>query len=292
MKKLLFLLSIAVLAFSVDAQEVVRSQKETNAVQDLARQFAQRLQETREFRARGDDLFIERFAECHLRAEIEGKENAIFMQIPASMPKEIVTEARREELQDYLIAQLNFYHLKTLYRISTRELEGGKWGDSFYTPKEDFPPGVYELLMKNPTIAAFVVNKNKGRVTISGIVQNVQELRSVLRTSEEAMSSMREYFRAHPPEDTEVYKKNMERIGNNKHNPKFWEVAFYKLSDKEVDKEGRRCLGFSPRLSAIVKVPPFYRLFVLQSEKRLFGLQSGKQFKIASMWCTEPPCVD
>ena len=284
MKKLLFLLSIAVLAFS-DAQEVVRSQKETNAVQDLARQFAQRLKETREFRTKGDDLFIERFAECHLRAEIEGKENAIFMQIPASMPKEIVTEARREELQNYLIAQLNFYHLKTLYRISTRELEGGKWGDSFYTPEEDFPPGVYELLMKNPTIAAGAVNKNNRRMTISGFVQNVHELRSVLRTAEEAMSAMREYFKAHPPEDTEIYKKNMERIGNHPHHTKFWEVAFFKISDKErkESKEGLRCLGFSPRLSAIVKVPPFYRLFVLQD---------GKRFKIASMWCTEPPCVD
>lgn len=282
MKKLLFLLSVAVVAFSVDAQEVVRSREETNAVQDLARQFAQRLKETREFRPEGDKLFIERFVECHLQAEIEGKENAIFMQIPASMPKEIVAEARREELENYLIAQLNFYHLKTLYRISTRELEGGKWGDSFYTPEEDFPPGVYELLMKNPTIAAGAANKNNRRVTISSFVQNVQELRSVLRTAEEAMSAMREYFKAHPPEETEPFKKNMERIGNHPHHSKFWEVAFYKFSDKE-SKEGRRCLGFSPRLGAIVKVPPFYRLFVLQS---------GKRFKIASMWCTEPPCVD
>lgn len=277
MKKLLFLFSIGLLIFSA-----VQERKDfTSEVQDLARQFAQRLGETREFRPEGDELFVERFVECHLQAELEGKENAIFMQIPASIPPATVTEARREELRNFLIAQLNFYHLQTLYKISRREL-GGNWGDSSHTPEEDYPPGVYQLLMKNPAIAAAAVNENSNRVTVSGSVRNVQELRSVLRTAEEAMSAMREFFKAHPPEESEIYKKNMDRIGSDPNNAKFWEVAFIRLSDKD-SKEGRRCLGFSPRLAAIVKVPPFYRLFVLQS---------GKRFKIASMWCTEPPCVD
>ena len=277
MKRLLFLISISVLVFSI-----VQERKETtSAVQDVARQFAQRLKETREFRPEDDELFVERFIECHLRAELEGKENAIFMQIPASIPPGIVTDARREELQNYLIAQLNLYHLKTLYQMSTRDLEN-KWDRSNYTPEEEFPPGVYKLLMNNPTIAAGAVNKNNGRVTISNIVQNVQELRSVLRTAEEAMSAMREYFRTHPPEETELYKQNMDRIGNDKNNTKFWEVSIDKLSDEDT-KKADRCLGFSPRSVAYVKVPPFYHLVLVQS---------GKRFRIGSVLCTEPPCVD
>ena len=276
MKKLLFLLSIAVLIFSA----VQERKDSTNEVQSLAKRFAQRLQETREFRPEDDELFAERFVECHLRAELDGKENAIFMQIPASIPPGVVTEARREELQHLLIAQLNFFHLKTLYQMSKREL-GGKWDDSFYTPEEDYPPGVYKLLMTNPAIVAAAVSKNNNRVSISSSMQNVHELRSVLRTADEAMSAMREYFKAHPPEETEPYKKNMERIGNDKNN-KFWEVVFQELLEKNT-KDADRCLGFSSRSLAYVRVPPFYHLVLVQS---------GKRFKIASLFCTEPPCVD
>lgn len=57
----------------------------------------------------------ERFIECHLRAELGGKENGIFSQISASMPGEIAAQARDEELRRYVIAQLNFFHLRTLH---------------------------------------------------------------------------------------------------------------------------------------------------------------------------------
>jgi hypothetical protein len=260
---------------------ITKSEEFTNEIQEVARQFAQRLKETREFRPEVKELFVERFSECHLRAELERNENGVFSQISASIPPGIIREARREELRNYLIAQLNFFHLETLYRMSTRSLEG-KWHDSFYAPEEDYPPGVYKLLMKNPVIAATAATKNNNRVTISSSVQNVQELRSVLSTVEDALSAMGEYFKAHPPEETEPYKKNMERIGNDKNNSKFWEVSFQELSDKQL-KEGKRCLGFSPRSISVVKVPPFYQLIIFQS---------GKQFRIGSLLCTEPPCVD
>lgn len=48
---------------------------------------------------------------------------------------------------------------------------------------------------------------------------------------------MREYFKAHPPEETELYKKNMERIGNDKNNSKFWEVSLHQLTDQQVKEE-------------------------------------------------------
>src|SRR5687768_2752490 len=43
-----------------------RSEQFTKDVQDLARQFAQRLKETREFRPEGDKLFVDGFVDCHL----------------------------------------------------------------------------------------------------------------------------------------------------------------------------------------------------------------------------------
>jgi hypothetical protein len=226
-------------------------------------------------------LFTDRFVDCHLRAELERKENGIFMQISASITPEIASHARDEELRRYLIAQLNFFHLKTLHRMSTRDLEG-KWDTSFYTAEQDYPPGVYDLLIKNPAIAAVAVGENRGGIDISDSIKDIRQLRSVLPTFEQAMSAMREYFMAHPPEETELYKKNMERIGNHKHHRKFWEVSFHKLSDKDA-KEGRRCLGFSPRLMAGIMIPPFYSLLFFQN---------GNGFKIGSLLCTEPPCVD
>jgi hypothetical protein len=281
MKRFLFLLSVAVLAITTSGNARVRSEEFTKEVQDVARQFAQRLQETREFKPEGDKLFVDRFVDCHLRAESERRENGIFSQISASIPDEISREARDEELRRYLIARLNFFHLTTLHRMSTRDLEG-RWDNSFFSAEHEYPPGVYELLMKNPAIAAAAVGENKDRVTISGSIKNVRQLRSVVPTVEQAMSAMRQYFMAHPPEETELYKKNMERVGNDKNNSKFWEVSFHKISVKDA-KENSRCLGFAARMFAIVKVPPFYQLFVFQD---------GGRFKIGSMLCTEPPCVD
>jgi hypothetical protein len=74
----------------------------------------------------------------------------------------------------------------------------------------------------------------------------------------------------------------MERIGNDKNHSKFWEVVFENLPDKNT-KDADRCVGFSPRSLAYVRIPPFYHLVIVQS---------GKRFKIASLLCTEPPCVD
>ena len=64
-------------------------------------QFAQRLQETKEFKPDVEKLFTERFVDCHLRGELEGKENGIFSQIGASIPPEVVSQARDDELRRY-----------------------------------------------------------------------------------------------------------------------------------------------------------------------------------------------
>ena len=274
---LLFGLTVSYPGVGADA----RSERFESEVPKVARQFAQRLQETRDFWPLIEELFVERFVDCHLRTELEGKENGIFMQISASIPAEIASQARDEELGRYLILQLNFFHLKTLHRMSTRDLEG-KWDNSFYTPEQEYPPGVYNLLMKNPAIAAAAEGENKDRVSISSSIKNTRQLRSVTPTLEQAMLMMREHFRAHPPEGTDLYRKNTERIGNDKNIRKFWESSLHKVSDKEA-KEGSRCLGFPVRQFAAIKVPPFYQLIVFKA---------GSRFKIGSLLCTEPPCVD
>jgi hypothetical protein len=259
----------------------VRLERYAREVQELARQFARRLQETREFRPDGDKLFIQRFTECHLLGELERKENAIFMQIDASIPPEVASEARDDELRRYLIAQLNLFHLQTLHRMSTRDLKN-RWDNSFYSAEDEYPPGVYELLMKNPDITVAALGEKKDRVSISNSVKNIRQLRSVLPTLEQALLAMREHFMAHPPEETELYKKNIEVIGKDWNGSRLWKVSFIEVPDKQA-KEGRRCLGFRARLIAGVIIPPFYNLLFFQT---------GNRFKIGSLFCTEPPCVD
>ena len=266
MKRVL-LLTIAVLTFSIDTG-LVSAQQKSATYEYVARQFVKRLIETRELRFEDNELFVERFMDCHLGEGLNGKDNAIFRQIGASIPPGIGNEAPKDELQKLMVARLNFFHLKTLYRMSTRDLEG-KWDDSSYTPEEGYPPGVYKLLMKNP-------------LSMSGSIQNVQDLQSVITTLEAAMMAMREYFKSHPPEETELYKKNIERIGNDKNGSKFMEVSFHELTAEQI-KEGTRCLGIGLRAFTIVKVQPFYQLFIFNT---------GKQFRIGSLLCTEPPCVD
>jgi hypothetical protein len=304
MKTLLFLITVAVLVFSADvrpaneptcdskrrdeafqaakpAGDDVRLQRYERDVQELSKQFARRLQETREFRPDGDKLFVENFTKCHLLAEVEGHENAIFMQIAASMPRDVANEATKDEQRRYLIAQLNRFHLQTLHRMSTRDIKNN-WGDSHYSAEEEYPPGVYQLLMKNPDIAAAAQGEKKDRVSISSSVKNARQLRSVLPTLEDALRAMREHFMAHPPEETEQYKKNLEVIVKDWNGSKLWRVSFMEVTEKH-SKEGRRCLGFRTRLIAAVIIPPFYKLMFFQD---------GNRFKLGSLYCTEPPCVD
>lgn len=291
MKTFVLLITVAVLLFSTDVSLVaqspkpagddVRLQRHEREVQELARQFARRLQETREFRPDGDRLFIDRFTECHLLGELERQENAIFMQIAASIPPEIAKEARKEELRSYLIAQLNLFHLRTLHRMSTRDLKN-RWGDSFYSAEEEYPQGVYELLMKNPDIAVAATGERKDRVNISNSVKSLRQLRSLLPTLEQALLAMRKHFMTHPPEETELYKKNLEVFVKDWNGSKLWRVSFMEVPEKRA-KEGSRCAGFSVRLIAAVVIPPFYNLLFFQDRNR---------FRIGSLYCTEPPCVD
>lgn len=99
--------------------------------------------------------------------------------------------------------------------MSTRDLKG-QWDDSFYSAEQEYPPGVYALLMKNETIAAAAVGEKKDRVSINHSVKNIDQLRSVLPVMEQAVAEMRKHFTANPPEETELYEKNVELIGNDK----------------------------------------------------------------------------
>ena len=225
----------------------VHSQQSTRQVEDLARQFARRLRETREFKPDVEKLFTESFTDCHLREGLAGRENAIFAQISAPIPADVAKHAGKNELQRYLIARLNHFHLTILQQMSTRDLKDG-WPNS---------------------------SDNK-------TVKNIDELRTVLRTLEQENVALRELFKTHPPEETETYKKNLAVIGKDGNDSKFWKVSFHELTDQQID-DGRACLGFRPQAMATVTIPPFYNLIVFQT---------GNEFKIGSLFCTEPPCVD
>ena len=244
-----------------------RSERFAREVQEAARQFGSRLQQTRDFRPLIEELFAKRFMDCHVRTMLERKENGIFSQIGSmSLPPEIANQVPSYDLQRYLIAVLNFFHLKTLHRISTRDLLGG--GDNTaYTADQEYPPGVYELLMKYQTAT-------QGK--------SVRQLRSYVLSLEQVSSVMRDQFIAQPPEETEAYGKNMERIGNKKHDSKFWEIGLLKLPDQET-RAASQCLGLPVHQFAVIKAPPFYRLFIVQV---------GKAVKIGALLCTEPPCAD
>ena len=216
-----------------DTAEFAREARET------ARRFAERLRETRDFGPLIDELFAERFLECHGRAMLEGKENGIFSQTGAPRPPS--GQVRAAELRRRLVVWLNFFHLKTLQRLSAGR---------------ESPPGVSDLLTQNAA--------------------------DELTTLERAASTMREHFTAHPPEETEAYRQNMRLVGEKEHDRKFWEVAFLRIPDEEAAEAGR-CFGLSGRTLAVVKVPPFYQIFMARN---------GKRLELVTLLCTEPPCVD
>lgn len=237
-------------------------------MQATARRFAQRLQQTRDFAPLINEFFIKRFLDCHVDTMLVKGENGIFSQIGgSSLPTEVTKHASRDELRRYLIVGLNFFHLKTLYRMSKY-----KWGSrdtqSFESEERDYPSGVADLLERNPT--ALKTSKS------------VEEMRARVLTLEQAIAAMRDHLLTHLPETNEAFQSNVQRVGNVPHNSKFWEVDLYKLPDVEA-KGMSKCFGTSVRRLSVVKVPPFYRLFFVEVEK---------DPRIAAMLCSEPPCAD
>lgn len=246
----------------------ITSERFAREVQELARQFASRLQQTRDFDPLIEELFVERFMDCQLETMREGKVDGIFSQIGSvSVPLEIASQVAGDELKRYLVTVLNFFHLKTLHRLSSLNLPGD--GDKkAFNPDQEYPPGVYELLMKYP----MATQSSK----------TVQQLRNKVQTLEEASSIMRDHLIAHPPEETQTYRENMERIGNKKYSSKFAEIGLFKLPDTNA-RAISQCLGLPVRQFVVVKIPPFYQVFIVQVKKG---------FKIGMLMCTEPPCVD
>jgi hypothetical protein len=237
-------------------------------MQKTADRFEQRLQQTRDFAPLLEEFFARRFLDCHVQTMLLGKENGIFNQIGSvSLPAEVAKQVSHDELGRYLITVLNFFHLKTLHRVSKHE-----WGrrdvQAIENEEQDYPPGVYDLLQKN-----WAAGKTS---------KSVDELRAKVLTLEQAGAMMRERFLKHAPELNDPYRKNLERIGNTEYNSKFREIELWKLPENEA-RGISKCLGQRVTRLAAIKVPPFYRLFFVEA---------AQTFKIGTMLCTEPPCSD
>jgi len=244
----------------------VRSEWFAEEVQRTARYFENRLQQTRDFGVLIEEFFAQRFLDCHVETMRERKENGIFSQIGVSLQPEVSSKASDEELSRYLITALNFFHLKTLHRLSTRE--PGSQSTTSGNSAQEYPPDAHELMMKNPNLESNATS--------------IDQLRQKVELMESAVQLMRDHFVANPPEQTEIFKRNLERIGNNEYNSKFMEIGLYKPSEKD-SQEGSKCLGLPVRQLIVIKVSPVYRLFLVQVRKG---------FKIGALLCTEPPCSD
>ena len=231
------------------------SEKLAREAQEMARRFAERLRETRDFGPLIEELFAERFLECHGRAMLEGKEDGIFSQTGAPRIADSPVRPRAEELSRRLVAWLNFFYLKTLHRLSTRDL-AGRGDEAARAAEEEYPPGVSDLLTRNAE--------------------------DELTTLERAAALMREHFIAHPPEETAVYQANMRLVGEKEHDRKFWEVGWFRISEEQSAEAGP-CFDRSAHTLAVVKVPPFYQLLIARA---------GGRLRVWTLLCTEPPCAD
>lgn len=191
-------------------QEALTSE-EAKAGFEFAKTFNQRFQQTRDIAPLARELFVKDF-EDHLSDQLRSRSDIIvnhkafflFYVDPALIPR-----LRDGELQNYFVQTANFWHLTTLYSLTTLSLT-----ESPKTFAQMLVPEVAALFRKDPSLSALpekrpgvVMNDtspvNSGKVTI----RDANQFRRAVNTLERASAEIRPRVSNPPAEETSQYRE-------------------------------------------------------------------------------------
>jgi hypothetical protein len=117
--------------------------------------------------------------------------------------RELISQRNVGNLRDFWIATSNLAYLSELYLYTKRDVYGIR---TYELPlDEQYPPSVARLIKRNPNLLKWWSNRDSPDVA----ADSVEQLRGLTRTFQDAASLMRGLFKAHPPERTRRYRKNI-----------------------------------------------------------------------------------
>ncbi len=118
---------------------------------------------------------------------------------------DLVTLTNVNELREFWIASLNLAYLSELYIYTRMSVRGLR---TYELPRaRQYPPNVARLMKRNPVLSKWW--KENDSDSSDQIAKTIEQLRDVTSAYQKAASVMRAQFKAHPPEQTFQYRKNI-----------------------------------------------------------------------------------
>jgi hypothetical protein len=118
------------------------------------------------------------------------------------LSRDLLAKAKPDELRRFFIAMTNLSYLSTLYIYGRVYMKTG--GFEEHPPRQQYPPAVFRLLGRNPTVSAWWAHDR-----FSKSMTSVKQLRTLTSTFEMATAMLRHYVKSHPPEQTRMYRRNL-----------------------------------------------------------------------------------
>jgi hypothetical protein len=170
---------------------------------------------------------------------------------------DLVPRMRPDDLQRFYFSLTNIAYLSQLYiytqvylkNMGVRDVPRGK----------QYPSNVVRFLKNNPTTRAWSAPDE-----FSEPMSTALQVRNLTRTFERASTMMRYYFRAHPPERTRMYRKNLAWI----------QPQLKRIKVESCDSKNN-CLGYPAHSQFIVVELPVLELHLVRANGKLDILVIG-----------------
>ena len=115
---------------------------------------------------------------------------------------DLLARTKPDELRRFFIAMTNLSYLSTLYIYRRVYVKTG--GFEEFPPRQQYPPHVFRLLRRNPTITDWWEPHR-----FSKPMTSAEQLRALTSSFEIATAMLRRYVKSHPPEQTRMYRRNL-----------------------------------------------------------------------------------
>jgi hypothetical protein len=173
----------------------------------------------------------------------------------------LVSLANINELSEFWIASLNLAYLSELYIYTRMSVQGVR---TYELPHaRQYPPNVARLMKRNPILSKWW--KEYDSDSSDQVAKTIEQLWGVTRTYQRAASVMRAQFKAHPPERTVQYRKNIVYLSE-----------YLKVVDVDTCNSEKDCAGLPLHTKTITVNIPVLTLMLARIDGQLKLLFIGK----------------
>jgi hypothetical protein len=174
---------------------------------------------------------------------------------------DLISRSNLRELRQFWIATLNLAYLSELYVYTRMSVKGIR---TYELPHaQQYPPNVARLMKRNPILSKWW--KEYDSDSSDQIAKTIEQLRRLTSTYQKAASLMRARFKAHPPEQTVQYRKNIGYLSE-----------YLKAVDVDTCKSEEDCPGLQLHTKTITVNVPVLTLMLARIDGQLKILVIGK----------------